>query len=159
MKKSPIIMLCVFMLLLYKTEALTNKKTNIQKPINWDLTKIEDNCRNEIEENPEKLITSYDNINFYTEDVMRGKGVITLSIDKSVEILNIDKTIFGSISFLKEGEYKQYKIKLPETVIAREIMPHSEFEVFEFDSEPPNFNADFLVIYINKQQKLIKKNK
>ncbi|TWP31079.1 hypothetical protein ETU08_03470 [Apibacter muscae] len=105
----------------------------------------------------EMLTSEYGNFKFYSENTLRGEGVIALSINSEIEILNLDKSYFGSISLNKEME--SYNINLPKVTIAREIIPDSEYQIFNFDSEQPNKNKDFLIIYLNKEPKLIQKNK
>lgn len=101
-----------------------------------------------------KMLTSeYENIKFYTENALRGKGVVQLSVNSKITILNSDKTVFGSINFKNDS----YILALPSKIIAREILPDSEFQIFSFDSELPDTDKDFLLIYINKQKKLILK--
>ncbi|WP_312993705.1 hypothetical protein [Chryseobacterium flavum] len=100
--------------------------------------------------------TEYNKITFYTENNLRGSGVINLSINKSTEILNMDKTPYGKILVNNEDE-NVFDIKLPKVIIAREIIPDSEHRVFSFDAEEPNSDKNFLIIYINKQKKLIEK--
>ncbi|MGV0964671.1 hypothetical protein [Empedobacter falsenii] len=99
------------------------------------------------------MITEYQGINIYTEDMMRGEGVLELFIENNIKILNIDKTLFGSIQLTKDG----YNIQFPKKIIAREVYPQSEYKVFSFDSETPNIDKDFLIIYINKEKKMVDK--
>lgn len=101
--------------------------------------------------------SDYQGIKFYTENTLRGKGVIEIFIKKRLEILNSDKTLFGNISPIND-DTNTYEINLPKTVIAREIIPDSEFSVFSFDSELPQTDKDYLIIYINKEKKMIKKS-
>ena len=102
--------------------------------------------------------SDYQGIKFYSENTLRGKGVVELTIDKNLEILNSDKTCFGTISLLNNDFGTTYKINFPKKMVtAREIIPDDEFQVFSFDSELPEINNEFLIIYINKEQKMIKK--
>lgn len=101
-----------------------------------------------------KMQTSeYNGVNFYSENTMRGKGILQLSINENLSIMNIDNTSFGSISF----QNNSYKIKLPSKTIAREIIPDSEFQIFSFDAEFPETSKEYLIIYLNKERKLINK--
>ncbi|MGN7706435.1 hypothetical protein [Chryseobacterium sp. 22543] len=100
--------------------------------------------------------TEYNGITFYTENNLRGSGVINLSINKNTEIFNMDKTPYGKIVVNNDDE-NVYDVKLPKVVIAREIIPDSEHRIFSFDAEEPGSDRDFLIIYINKQKKLIEK--
>lgn len=97
--------------------------------------------------------SDFNNIKFYTENTIRGNGVIQLSINNKIEILNYDKTTFGNISFVDDS----FIISLPQKVVAREVIPDSEFQIFSFDAEQPNTDKDYLIIYINKEKKLVAK--
>ncbi|PRA91394.1 hypothetical protein CQ046_23265 [Chryseobacterium sp. MYb7] len=101
--------------------------------------------------------TEYNGITFYTENNLRGSGVINLSINKSTEIFNMDKTSYGKILVNNNDDENIYDVKLPKVVIAREIIPDSEHRIFNFDAEEPEADKDFLIVYINKQKKLIEK--
>lgn len=102
------------------------------------------------------LTTDYNGIKFYTENRLRGNGVVELIIKKNVDILNLDKTLFGSI-ILNNIEEEVYDIKLPKVIVAREIIPDIEHRVFSFDAEQPEMDKEFLIVYINKEKKLISK--
>ena len=99
--------------------------------------------------------SEFDNMKFYTENTMRGKGVIQFSISNKILILNPDKTTFGIISFKDDS----YEINLPSKIIAREIIPDTEFQIFSFDAEQTDTDTDkdYLIIYINKEKKLVAK--
>ena len=113
---------------------------------------LEDNC---IIDSLESQTSEYDGINFYTENTLRGKGIAKISIDQKLKFLNLDKTVFGSISIL---EIKNtYEMKFPKTVIAREILVDKEFQVLSFDAELPETDNNFIIVYINKEKKLLKK--
>lgn len=129
-----------------KNENIVAKNVVSKKPVGVN------NC---LSDPIETLITEYNGISFYTENTLRGKGVVKISIDQKLEFLNLDKTLFGSISLIHDRG--RYEIKFPKTVIAREVLPDSEFQVFSFDAELPETNNDFIVIYINKEKKLLKK--
>lgn len=101
--------------------------------------------------------TEYNGIKFYTENSLRGNGVINLSITKDVEILNMDKTLYGKIIIKNNEEESLYEIKLPRIVIAREIIPDTEFRIFSFDAEKLETDNNFMIIYLNKEKKLIEK--
>lgn len=101
------------------------------------------------------LISEYKGIKFYTEKTMRGKGVLDISINNEIKIFNLDKTLFGSISISKNDN--TYTIKLPNEIIAREVIPDLEYQIFNFDAEFPETNQNYLIVYINKEKKIIEK--
>jgi hypothetical protein len=92
-------------------------------------------------------------ITVYNEFKMRGSGIISLTINDKVTILNEDNTIFGDIASMEESDYS---INLPKKIVARSFVP--VFDSFYFDAEKPNDKEDFLKVYINKEIKKIKKN-
>jgi len=102
------------------------------------------------------MSTEYGGIKFYTENELRGAGVVQLSIDKDFEILNLDKTVYGNIK-LKNNTEEPFDIKFPKMVIAREIIPNIEYKIFCFDAEQPETDNDFLIIYINNEKRLVSK--
>ncbi|MBE8723884.1 hypothetical protein [Flavobacterium hungaricum] len=104
------------------------------------------------------MMTEYGGIKFYTEDNLRGDGVVQISIDSDLEILNFDKTVYGSIK-LTNNAGEPFSIKLPKSVIAREIIPNVEYRIFCFDAEKPEKDNDFLIVYINREKRLISKKK
>jgi len=100
--------------------------------------------------------SEYKGITFYTENNLRGSGVITLSVTGKTDILNNDKTTYGSIA-LNNDEEMSYEIKLQKKTVVREIIADSEFRIFNFDAEKPDTDKDFLIVYINREKKLISK--
>lgn len=101
--------------------------------------------------------SEYKGTRFFTEKNLRGSGVINFSIEKNIDVLNLDKSLFGKIVINNDEVGNSVDIKLPKTVIAREIIPNEEFQVFSFDAENPASDKIFLVVYINKEKKLISK--
>lgn len=156
----------IFSILLVCTLIISCEKNNQTKSITKVETYKEQNVK---KTKSEKYVDScpvdslqmetseYEGTTFYSENTMRGSGVIHLSIDKKIEILNLDKTVFGSINPNSENEFAAYEIKFPKHVIARQIVPYSELQIFEFDSEFPNKDNSYLIIYMNKEKKLISK--
>lgn len=101
-------------------------------------------------------ITQYDGIKFYSENKLRGSGVLALIMPDNVDILNTDKTVYGSIISGNNTE-EPYNFKLPKVIVAREIIPDVEHRIFSFDAELPETDKDFLIVYLNKEKKLISK--
>lgn len=158
-KKVSIVLICFYLLCsctkTKKSEAVElNKKGKISSNQRIEKKEIEKCLFDSIE----MQTTEYNNIKFYSENELRGKGVITLFINGNVEIFNFDKTTYGSI-VLTDNEEGLYDIKLPKIVIAREIIPDIEHNIFSFDAENPDTDSNFLIIYINKEKKLLRKKK
>ncbi|WP_394773621.1 hypothetical protein [Flavobacterium sp.] len=105
----------------------------------------------------ESQTSEYDGIKFYTENKLRGEGVLSISINQKVEILNLDKTVFGNISLIENDDETLYKIDLPKKTIVRQIIPDIEIQVFSFDAEFPETDKDFVIVYVNREKKLINK--
>ncbi|WP_409417018.1 hypothetical protein [Flavobacterium sp. PS2] len=131
-----------------------DKSTKISKNKIGSTGNLKEEC---IIDSIELQTSEYNGIRFYTENKLRGKGVISISINQKIEIFNIDKTVFGDISLIKNDDETLYKIDLPKKVIVREIMPDQEIQVFSFDAELPETDNNFIILYINQERKLIAK--
>lgn len=132
---------------------VTNNNTKNQNIENKQLAKVTYEC---ILDSIKMQITEYGGIKFYSENKLRGSGVLTLIMPDNVDILNIDKTFYGSI-ILGNSTEEPYNIKLPKAIVAREIIPDVEHRIFSFDAELPETDKNFLIVYINKEKKLISK--
>ena len=109
-------------------------------------------------------ITENNKVSIITDSIIRGEGVVYLLEGfKEIEILNTDKTLFGKICSYEEvnrfdnQKYTTYKLQFPTDIIVREIIPDVEIQVFSFDAQNPKTNKDYLLIYVNGEQKLISK--
>lgn len=132
-----------------QTKVITEDSIKVVNHLNTEQASL-NTIKNSYSDSLNSLTCEYKGIKFYTENKIRGDGVANLIINK-IEILNLDKTIFGVIDFINES----YDINLPSKIIAREIIPHIEYQVFSFDAE--DTDKDYLIIYINKERKLIEK--
>lgn len=141
----------IFFLLLFSCEKKGIENSNSVQVNNFDYNNVD--CPLD---SLSMKTSEYKGISFFTENTMRGTGVISITIDTEVQILNSDKSLFGKIS-KSNFDVEQYKIDLPKRTIVRNIIPESEFQIFEFDAENPNNQSDYVTIFINKKQKLIKK--
>lgn len=153
--------LTIVLLISCTGKSTKNNDKSLEK-INYSTRSVSDydkekSTDNDLIDTLSTMITEYGGIKFYTEDKLRGEGVVSLLIDRDLEILNVDKTVFGSIR-LNKNEEEPFDIKLPKSVIAREIIPNVEYRIFCFDAEQPITDKDFLIIYINKEKRLINKN-
>ncbi|MGN7809520.1 hypothetical protein [Flavobacterium sp. 22076] len=160
MKKVIFNFLMVIILISCNDKKPTNHN-NVEKR-NYSNRSIVDNDKEKLSNNSclidslNMMSTEYGGIKFYTENELRGAGVVQLSIDKDFEILNLDKTVYGSIK-LKNNTEEPFNIKFPKMVIAREIIPNIEYKIFCFDAEQPETDNDFLIIYINNEKRLVSK--
>jgi hypothetical protein len=102
----------------------------------------------------------YENSSFssYTERVKRGTGIINLYLDVNdrLDILNMDNTKFGNIALNKDLTYSMHN--MPKKVIARKLVPDYDLATFEFDSEKLETDKEFIIIYINKEKRKVKKS-
>jgi hypothetical protein len=113
--------------------------------------KVDEVSVNIICEDKDTLEYQNDKISVYNEYKMRGDGVAILNVNDKIEILNQDNTIFGEITVSEE---EGYQINLQNKIVARSFVP--EFDKFYFDAEEPNKSDEFVILYINKEQKKIK---
>lgn len=93
----------------------------------------------------------------YTEDKIRGYGIVsfTMDINDRLTILNEDDSSFGEIVLNEDMTY--FTLTMPKKIVARKVIPNYDFASFDFDCENVNTDKDYLIIYINKQKKKIKK--
>jgi hypothetical protein len=87
-----------------------------------------------------------------SEFIIRGEGVVNLSILDKLIIYNEDDSIFGEIIPLGESEYK---INMPSKIIARYFVPM--LDQFIFDANESKKDDMFIEIYINNEIRKIKK--
>ncbi|WP_456311786.1 hypothetical protein [Pseudomonas shirazensis] len=132
---------------------VTNNNIENQNIENKQLAKSTSEC---LLDSIKMQITEYGGIKFYSENKLRGSGVLALIMPDNVDILNTDKTFYGSI-ILGNNTEEPYNIKLPKVIVAREIIPDVEHRIFSFDAEQPETDKDFLIVYLNKEKKLISK--
>lgn len=105
----------------------------------------------------ESLVFQGETFASYTEDKMRGKGVVsfTLEINDRLTILNEDDTTFGEMVLNEDMTY--FTLTMPKKLVARKVVPNADFAAFDFDSENVNADKDYLFIYVNKEKRKVKK--
>ena len=105
----------------------------------------------------ESLVWEGDTFASYTEDRMRGDGVVsfTLNINDRLTILNEDDSSFGEIVLNEDLTY--FTLTMPKKIIARKMIPNYDFASFDFDCENINAGKDYLFIYVNKEKRKVKK--
>ena len=124
---------------------LNNKNTTLQSACPTDSAKT--------------YLFKHKDFNFYTEKELRGSGIVSLDIENKLEILNTDKTIFGTIITNNNGD-DTFDVMFPtKKIILRDIFTLPEAGIYIFDAEKPNESSEFIEIYVNKEKKLIKKSK
>lgn len=106
----------------------------------------------------ESLVYGTETFSSYTEDSMRGQGVIsfTLDINDRLDILNEDDTKFGEIVLNEDMTY--FTLTMPRKIVARKVVTSYDFAAFEFDAETLDSDKDYLHIYINHRIKKVKKS-
>ena len=106
----------------------------------------------------EELLLLYNDtgITSYTENIMRGNGVLSLDIEpgNSVKLYTEDDMFFGEIKYTQD---LNFILKLPEEIIARKVIPNSDFRAFEFDAVQPESSNDYIFVYLNRTRFKIKK--
>ena len=105
----------------------------------------------------ESVVWEGENFVSYTEDRMRGKGVIsfTMDINDRLDILNDDDSNFGEIVLNEDLTF--FTLTMPKKVIARKVITTYDFAAFDFDSEIVDTNQDYFIIYVNKEKRKVKK--
>jgi hypothetical protein len=105
----------------------------------------------------ESLVFEGETFKSYTEDTMRGQGVLsfTMNINDRLTILNEDDTNFGEIVLNEDMTF--FTLTMPKKVVARKVIPNYDFAAFDFDAENINTHKDYLFIYVNKEKKKVKK--
>lgn len=105
----------------------------------------------------ESLLFEGETFTSYTEDKIRGNGIVsfTMDINDRLTILNEDDSSFGEIVLNEDMTY--FTLTMPKKIVARKVIPNYDFASFDFDCENVNADKDYLMIYINKQKKKIKK--
>ncbi|MGY3213128.1 hypothetical protein [Mucilaginibacter sp. HD30] len=105
----------------------------------------------------ETLIYSDAGTSSYTEDKIRGVGVISFQfeVNDRLDIYNEDGSQFGFLVY-NEG-YSFYMLDMPAKIIARAVVPVDDFMQFDFDAEAIGTDKDYLIIYVNKEKRKVKK--
>ncbi len=93
----------------------------------------------------------------YTEDKMRGVGVISfqLDINDRLGIYNVDGSKFGFLVYNDDQTY--YLQDMPAKVIAKAVIPIADQAQFDFDAEATNADKDYFIVYVNKEKRKVKK--
>lgn len=102
------------------------------------------------------LLYSDTSVSSYTENIMRGDGVVSIDIEpgNNVKLYTEDDMFFGEIKYTQD---LNFILKLPEEIIARKVIPNSDFMALEFDARRPESDKEYLFIYLNKIRLKIKK--
>ncbi|MFA4868576.1 MAG: hypothetical protein WC623_10275 [Pedobacter sp.] len=106
----------------------------------------------------DSLVYESPSFSSYTEKVKRGTGIISfyLDVNDRLDIWNMDNTKFGNIVLKKDLTY--LTLNMPRKVIARKLVPEYEFAAFDFDAENLETDEKFIIIYINKAKRKVKKS-
>jgi hypothetical protein len=103
------------------------------------------------------LLYSDTSVTSYTENIMRGDGVVSLDLEpgSTVKLYTIDDMFFGEIKYTQD---LNFILKLPEEIIARKVIPNNDFISFEFDALHPEIEKEYIFIYLNKTRLKVKKS-
>lgn len=93
----------------------------------------------------------------YTEDKMRGSGVVSFQLDlhDRLDIYYPDMSTFGFLVYNDDGNF--YTSDMPAKLLARGVVPEADFAQFDFDAEAVDTDKDYLIIYANKEKLKVKK--
>ena len=105
--------------------------------------------------NDNRKIYNDEQLSFYTEDIMRGSGVLEINLNSNeFEILNLDSTTYEKFTFFDDFYIVENKI---ENIVARKVIFNVDFFCLIFDCELFKDDDEFVFIYINSLIKKIKK--
>lgn len=159
MKKNILIYITTAFLIFSCKDASQNIKTNSEikdSTVAVSQQEIQSGNTNDCKE-ADSLVFESDAFASYTENTMRGKGVIsfTMNINDRLTILNEDDSNFGEIILNEDMTY--FSLTMPKKVVARKVIPNYDFAAFDFDAESVNSSSEYLFIYVNKEKKKVKK--
>ena len=94
----------------------------------------------------------------YIDAGHRGAGVVsfTLDVNDRLDIWNMDDTKFGDIVLNEDLTY--FTLNMPKKIVARKVVPENDFAAFDFDAEKPGTDKEYLIIYVNKEKRKVKKS-
>lgn len=94
----------------------------------------------------------------YIDAQHRGTGVIsfTLNVNDRLDIWNMDDTKFGDIVLNEDLTY--FTLNMPKKIVARAVVPEYDFARFNFDAEDVDTDKDYLIIYVNKEKRKVRKS-
>ncbi|RZM30567.1 MAG: hypothetical protein EOO88_00280 [Pedobacter sp.] len=97
-------------------------------------------------------------ISTYTEDRMRGEGVVSFQFDthQRLDFINMDGSPFGFFVLNEDGDY--YTLDMPQKTIARRVIPEQDFACFDFDAERAGTDRNYLLVYVNGEKRKVKKD-
>lgn len=106
----------------------------------------------------EVLLWESESFGSYTEDKIRGTGVLsfTLDVNDRLDILNEDDSNFGEIVLNEDLTF--FTLTMPKKVVARKLIATYDFATFDFDCENVATNRDYFIIYVNKEKRKVKKS-
>jgi len=135
-----------------KTEDAGLNDTIVQASSEEIATQNIDDCKE-----GESLVFEGETLASYTEDRMRGQGVISFSmnINDRLTILNEDDTQFGEIVLNEDMTF--FTLTMPKKIVARKVISNFDFAAFDFDAENTTADKEYLLIYVNKEKKKVKK--
>jgi len=106
----------------------------------------------------ESLLYQKNGFSTYTEDKIRGKGIVSLHLDINdrLDIYDEDGSVFGELVLNEDMTY--FTLKMPQKIVARYVVPHYDLATFDFDAEDVNADKDYLFIYVNKERRKVRKD-
>jgi len=113
---------------------------------------------NECEPGQKLVYEEKDVFSSYTEDIIRGSGVVSFALDVNnrIDFYNMDGTEFGFLSLNEDLTY--YTLNMPQKIVARDVKTVYDFASFDFDAEDVATDNDYLIIYLNKEKRKVKKS-
>ncbi|WP_163445072.1 hypothetical protein [Flavobacterium columnare] len=104
-----------------------------------------------------KLIYSDSIIESYSENKINGNGVIGIFLNENEPLIiyNLDGSEYEIFKLLDDSYTMMYN---NDKIIARRFVPNHDFFYTLFDCNQFNEEDEYIYIYVNNEQKKIKKN-
>ncbi|WP_153042753.1 hypothetical protein [Rufibacter ruber] len=105
----------------------------------------------------EPLLYQTDTFSSFTEDKMRGAGVVSIQLDLNdrLDIYYLDDAPYTNLVYNEDNTF--YTTDLPRKVVARGLVPEADVAQFDFDAEAPSTDPEYLIIYLNKEKRKVAK--
>ncbi|WP_316748117.1 hypothetical protein [Pedobacter gandavensis] len=107
--------------------------------------------------NADSLVYQNTSFSSYSEKTKRGAGIVSFNMDVNdrLDIWNMDDTKFGDIVLNEDLTF--FTVNLPKKITARKVVPEYDFAAFDFDAEKVDTDPQYLIIYVNKEKRKVKK--
>lgn len=155
MQNKMMVLLTMVICLASCNETKKQPRTTVVEPITKPVIKPEKaqkDCGRE-----EQLLCTTDGFSSYTDNIIRGKGVVSfeLSLNDRLDIYDEDDAVFGFIVLNEDMNF--YTLEMPKKLVARKVITEYDLASFNFDAEEESTNKEYLIIYANGGKRKVKK--